>query len=80
MPRPVRAVASNDLFQMFPDLPRPRRRRGGTQRAGILDLVAAARARVAENVKRQLEASQRAREVIAARQQNLSGRRRSTVS
>ena len=80
MPRPVRSIARDDLFQLFPDLPRPRLRPANTQRAHVLDLVAKARDRVAENARRQLEVTRRVRAIIAARQHVIPGRRRSTIS
>jgi hypothetical protein len=79
--RRPRAIPHDDLFELFADLPRPRRRAASAQRERILHLVAAARVRAAQNVRRQLEASAHVRAVVAARRLGgPNGRRRSTIS
>jgi len=57
---------------MFPDLPRPRRIPVEGQRARILNLIAAARARAAANVIRQQTIAQRVRSAVQARQRTLT--------
>jgi hypothetical protein len=57
---------------MFPDLPRPRRIPVEGQRARILNLIAAARARAAANVIRQQAIAQRVRSAVQARQRTLA--------
>jgi len=57
---------------MFPDLPRPRRIPVEGQRARILNLIAAARARAAANVIRQQTIAQRVRIAVQARQRTLA--------
>jgi hypothetical protein len=64
-----RAPNRDDLFELFPDLPRPRSHSVDQQRARVLDLVAQAKQRAADNARRQQAAVQRVREAIAERQQ-----------
>jgi hypothetical protein len=75
--RSVRARSHDDLFELFPDLPRPRGMPPvEAQRTRILNLVAAARARAAANVIRQQAIVQRVRIAVQARQQTLARIRR----
>jgi hypothetical protein len=67
------------LFELFPDLPRPVRRADSGRREQVLKLAAAAETRAAENAQRQLQASARVRDALAARQQG-QRRRRLTFS
>jgi hypothetical protein len=79
MSRKPRPRPGDDLFELFPDLPRPVRRADSGRREQVLKLAAAAGARAAENAQRQLRASARVREALAARQQG-KPRRRLTFS
>jgi len=75
MSRTARPRLGNDLFELFPDLPRPIRRTDPGRREQVLKLAAAAVTRTAENAQRQLEASARVRDALAARQQGKPRRR-----
>jgi hypothetical protein len=77
--RKARRRPGDDLFEMFPDLPRPVRRADSDRRQQVLKQAAAAGARVAENARRQLLASARVRHALAARPQG-QRRRRLTFS
>jgi len=75
MSRTARPRHADDLFALFPDLPRPVRRSDSSRREQVLKLAAAAVTRTAENAQRQLEASARVRDALAARQQGKPRRR-----
>jgi hypothetical protein len=63
---------SNDLFEIFPDLPRGRQRRPEDQTAAVRRQVDATRERARRNIARQREAAARVRAGVSA----ISARRR----
>jgi len=66
------ARRQKDLFELFPDLPRPRHRSIEAQRERVLRLIAAARERAAENARLQRAFAERIRETIRWRRTSYS--------
>lgn len=58
---------TNDLFELFPDLPRARHRATHMSRGHLDDQVEQMRLRVGENALRQKAAADRVRDAIARR-------------
>jgi hypothetical protein len=59
--------ARDDLFSIFPDLPRPRHRTRTSRTERVERHVAQARLRVGQNILRQWQPTERVRTVIARR-------------
>jgi hypothetical protein len=74
MPKPAR-TRGDDLFELFPDLPRPSARSREEQVARLRRLLNGTRARAAENVHRQQQAVAEVRLRLKKRQaEMLAGR------
>jgi hypothetical protein len=63
----LRRPHCNDLFEIFPDLPRMRRRSPEDQVTQVRRKVEETRARAYRNIARQREAAERVRTALSAR-------------
>jgi hypothetical protein len=66
----VRRPHTDDLFELFPDLPWTRRTTTDAQFARVHRQVDETRARAGENLRRQKAASERVREKLPARRRS----------
>ena len=67
MAKMAKRRSTNDLFELFPDLPSMRHRTATEQMDQVQRQVEATRVRAGENIKRQRAATERVRAALAGR-------------